>query len=132
MRRHACLVLALACMSCVAAPGIRAVQCAGVALEHIKLADLRFKSGYPSQQTAACLSIGLVDFQRATQAYLWALAAVGFMALYDVHAKTMGVRIDDVLLTRTLQDKAGMLTPSITNLHIFSFRDLAAQGPLVV
>ena len=44
----------------------------------------------------------------------------------------MGVRNGDVLLYRTLQDKAGMLTPNITTLYAFSFWDLAKQGPLVV
>jgi hypothetical protein len=44
----------------------------------------------------------------------------------------MGVRNGDELLYRTLQDKAGMLTPNITTLYAFSFWDLAAQGPLVV
>ena len=41
----------------------------------------------------------------------------------------MGVRNGDVLLYRTLQDKAGMLTPNITTLYAFSFWDLAKQGP---
>jgi hypothetical protein len=58
--------------------------------------------------------------------------ALGFKALYDAQAKTMGVRNGDVLLYRTLQDKAGMLTPNITTLYAFSFWDLAKQGPLVV
>jgi hypothetical protein len=57
---------------------------------------------------------------------------VGFKALYDAQAKTMGVRNGDVLLYRTLQDKAGMLTPNITTLYAFSFWDLAKHGPLVV
>ena len=41
----------------------------------------------------------------------------------------MGVRNGDVLLYRTLQDKAGMLTPNITTLYAFSFWDLAKQAP---
>jgi hypothetical protein len=95
------------------------------------LGDIQLINGYPNEQTARRLYDEL-DFQRATQAYLWALPAVGFKALYDAQAKTMGVRNGDVLLYRTLKDKAGMLTPNITTLYAFSFWDLARQGPLVV
>ncbi len=95
------------------------------------LGRLELENGYPSAPTARKLYDAL-DLQRATQAYLWALPAVGFKALYDAQAKTMGVRNGDVLLYRTLQDKAGMLTPNITTLYAFSFWDLAKQGPLVV
>jgi hypothetical protein len=96
-----------------------------------RLGRLDLQNGYPTAPTARKLYDEL-DLQRATQAYLWALPAVGFKALYDAQAKTMGVRNGDVLLYRTLKDKAGMLTPNITTLYAFSFWDLAAQGPLVV
>ncbi len=96
-----------------------------------QLGRLELENGYPTAATARKLYDEL-DLQRATQGYLWALPAVGFKALYDAQAKTMGVRNGDVLLYRTLQDKAGMLTPNITTLYAFSFWDLAKQGPLVV
>ncbi|MFN9684749.1 MAG: DUF1254 domain-containing protein, partial [Cyanobacteriota bacterium] len=96
-----------------------------------RLGPLPLENGYPTPATAQKLYDEL-DFQRATQAYLWALPAVGFKALYDAQAKTLGVRNGEVLLYRNLQDKAGMLTPNITTLYAFSFWDLAAQGPLVV
>ena len=76
---------------------------------------LAFENGYPSAASTQTLYDEL-DLQRATQGYLWALPAVGFKALYNAQAKTMGVRHGDVLLYRTLQDKAGMLTPNITTL----------------
>jgi len=95
------------------------------------LGRLQLENGYPTAATARKL-YDTLDLQRATQGYLWALPAVGFKALYDAQAKTMGVRNGDVLLYRTLQDKAGMLTPNITTLYAFSFWDLAKQGPLVV
>jgi hypothetical protein len=100
-------------------------------VETPRLGPLELQNGYPTATTARKLYDEL-DLQRATQSYLWALPAVGFKALYDAQAKTMGVRNGDVLLYRTLQDKAGMLTPNITTLYAFSFWDLAKQGPLVV
>lgn len=96
-----------------------------------RIGDLVLDNGYPVPATAALL-YDTMDFHRATQAYLWALPAVGFKALYDAQRKTLGTRNGDVLLYRDLADKAGMLTPNITTLYAFSFWDLAAQGPLVV
>lgn len=96
-----------------------------------RLGALDFENGYPSTATAARL-YDEMDFQRATQAYIWALPAIGFKALYDAQAKTLGTKNGDVLMYQDLKDKAGMLTPNITTLYAFSFWDLAAQGPLVV
>lgn len=96
-----------------------------------RIGDLVIDNGYPVPATAALL-YETMDFHRATQAYLWALPAVGFKALYDAQRKTLGTKNGDVLLYRDLADKAGMLTPNITTLYAFSFWDLAAQGPLVV
>ncbi|MFM9047835.1 MAG: hypothetical protein ACKOOH_09320, partial [Cyanobium sp.] len=100
-------------------------------VQQTRLGALQLENGYPSKATAERLYDEL-DFQRATQAYLWALPAVGFKALYDAQAKTFGARNGDVVLYQTLKDKAGMLTPNITTLYAFSFWDLAKQGPLVV
>ena len=66
-----------------------------------QLGLLELHNGYPSAATARKLYDEL-DLQRATQGYLWALPAVGYKALYDAQAKTMGVRNGDVLLYRTL------------------------------
>ena len=95
------------------------------------IGDLHLENGYPTAATAAAL-YDAMDLHRATQAYIWALPAVGFKALYEAQAKTLGTKNGDVLLYHDLADKAGMLTPNITTLYAFSFWDLAAQGPLVV
>ena len=96
-----------------------------------RLGDLTLENGYPSRETADRL-YDEMDFQRATQAYLWALPAVGFKALYDAQTKTLGAANGDIMFYRNLADKAGMLTPNITTLYAFSFWDLAKQGPMVV
>ena len=112
-------------------PAAPAQQPEAATVQQTRIGTLRLENGYPSQATAARL-YDEMDFQRATQAYLWALPAVGFKALYDAQAKTFGARNGDVVLYQTLKDKAGMLTPNITTLYAFSFWDLAKQGPLVV
>jgi len=82
-----------------------------VEIQNTRLGRLSTENGYPSRETARKLYDEL-DLQRATQAYLWALPAVGFKALYDAQARTMGVHNGDVLLYRSLKDKAGMLNPT--------------------
>ncbi|MEB3319362.1 MAG: DUF1254 domain-containing protein, partial [Cyanobium sp.] len=136
--RPSCLAIALTALGCLSAAQARPLVGTSpqtlsqpVPLVPTRLGNLQLENGYPTPATAQKLYDEL-DLQRATQAYLWALPAVGFKALYDAQAKTMGVRNGDVLLYRTLQDKAGMLTPNITTLYAFSFWDLAKQGPLVV
>lgn len=49
-------------------------------VETPRLGPLELQNGYPTATTARKLYDEL-DLQRATQAYLWALAAVGFKAL---------------------------------------------------
>jgi hypothetical protein len=111
--------------------GVQAKQPAASDVQLTRLGGLQLENGYPSKSTVQKLYDEL-DFQRATQAYLWALPAVGFKTLYDAQAKTFGARNGDVVLYQTLKDKAGMLTPNITTLYAFSFWDLGKQGPLVV
>ncbi|MEI6099183.1 MAG: DUF1254 domain-containing protein [Alphaproteobacteria bacterium] len=96
-----------------------------------RIGDLSFDVGYPSSKTAERL-YDEMDFQRATQGYLWALPAVGFHALHLAHLNSFGAPDGSVVLYQNLDDKAGMLTPNITTLYAFSFWDLAASGPLVI
>jgi hypothetical protein len=95
------------------------------------IGDLVLENGYPAPATSARL-YDTMDFHRATQAYIWALPAVSLKTLYDAQAKTLGTKNGDVLLYRTLKDKAGMLTPNMTTLYAFSFWDMATEGPLVI
>jgi len=92
--------LALAPLSTIGAPGSAAQAAPGspaTSSVNTRLGALHLMNGYPTAATAQKLYDEL-DLQRATQAYLWALPAVGFKALYDAQAKPMGVRNGDVLL----------------------------------
>ena len=92
---------------------------------------LELQDGYPSKSTAEKL-YDEMDFQRATQAFIWALPAVGFQSLHLVHLNSFGAKDGDVVLYEDLKDKEGMLTPNITTLYAFSFWNMKEQGPLVV
>lgn len=123
----------LAFKKLVAAAGLATISAITAQAETVRtrIGELSFDVGYPTAETSERLYEEL-DFQRATQAYVWALPAVGFRALHLAHLETFGAPNGAVVLYQDLKDKAGMLTPNITTLYAFSFWDLAAQGPLVI
>jgi len=88
-------------------------------------------NGFPTAE-AAMKIFDESDFQRATQAYLWALPAVGFHGLHLSHLNTFGAKDGEIVLYVTLKDKAGMLTPNLTTIYAMSFWNLEKQGPLVI
>jgi hypothetical protein len=96
-----------------------------------RIGPIEVQNGYPSQSAAKALYDEL-DFQRASQAYLWALPAVGFYGLHLAHLRTFGAQDGDVVLYQTLKDKAGMLTPNLTTTYAMSFWNMAEKGPLVI
>src|SRR5262245_34258552 len=96
-----------------------------------RIGKLELQAGYPSKATAEKL-FDEMDFQRATQAFIWALPAVGFHGLHLAHKNTFGAKDGEVVLYQTLKDKTGMLTPNLTTLYLMSFFNLAETGPMVV
>src|SRR5215813_1661630 len=85
---------------------------AAAALAHAQSIDthigkLELQNGYPSKVTVEKL-YDEMDFQRATQAFLWALPAVGFHGLHLAHRNIFGAKDGEVVLYQSLQDKAGM------------------------
>lgn len=96
-----------------------------------RIGDLDLDVGYPTKATAEKL-YDEMDFQRATQAFIWALPAVGFQALHLAQLNSFGAKDGDIVLFKDLKDKEGMLTPNITTLYAFSFWNMKERGPLVV
>ena len=96
-----------------------------------RIGRLELENGYPTKATTEKL-FDETDFQRATQAFIWALPAVGFHGLHLAHLNTFGAKDGEVVLYQSLKDKAGMLTPNLTTLYLMTFWNLAEQGPMVV
>jgi hypothetical protein len=96
-----------------------------------RIGNLDLDVGYPTKSTAEKL-YDEMDFQRATQAFIWALPAIGFQALHVAQRNSFGAKDGDVTLFQDLKDKEGMLTPNITTLYAFSFWNMKQRGPLVV
>ena len=96
-----------------------------------RIGKLELQVGYPSKAAIEKLYDEMA-FQRATQAFIWALPAVGFHGLHLAHKNTFGAKDGEVVLYDSLKDKAGMLTPNLTTLYLMTFWNLAEQGPIVV
>src|SRR5271156_3256208 len=90
-----------------------------------------FANGYPTKETVEKL-YDERDFQRACQAYLWALPIVSFAAWQHEGRSVLGAGEADVVLYTTYADKLGILTANATTPYIASMPDLAKTGPLVV
>jgi len=90
-----------------------------------------FANGYPTDETVALLQEEM-DFQRATQAYLWSLPLVSFAEWQKAHEVTFGAKSGEVVVYDNLLAKMGILTANATTPYIISWFNLAETGPLVV
>jgi hypothetical protein len=89
-----------------------------------------FAGGYPTLGTVKVLRDEL-DFQRATQAYIWAMPLVSYGEWLRVHEQTFKAGDGDIVLYKTPQAKQGILTANVTTPYAISFADLTRTGPLV-
>ncbi len=88
--------------------------------------------GLPADSAAVGKLYDEMDFQRATQAYLWALPIVGLAGWQDAHRKVFGARETDMLVYESVTDKLGILTANATTPYILGLPDLSKTGPLVI
>ena len=96
-----------------------------------RIGTLQFDHGLPTQKTVAQL-YDEMDFQRACQAYLWALPIVNIAEWKRAHEVDFGARDGDIVIYTTYRAKLGILTPNITTPYIIGFANLSRTGPLVI
>ena len=89
-----------------------------------------FANGYPTDRTVEKL-YDERDFQRACQAYLWALPAVSFAAWQRGVTKTLGAGNGQIVSILSYEARRGILTANATTPYYLGFADLSA-GPLVM
>ncbi len=87
--------------------------------------------GYPTLETQQKL-FDEMDFQRATQAYLWGLPIVAFAQWQKAHEETFGADSGDIVLYQGVKDKYGLLTANTTTPYVLSFIRLDETGPMMV
>jgi hypothetical protein len=96
-----------------------------------RIGRLDLERGLPTEQTTKKLFDEL-DFQRAVQAYLWALPIVGIAEWRRAHEQVFGAKDGDIVVFNSVRDKAGLMTPNATTPYIIGFADLSRTGPLVI
>ncbi len=95
------------------------------------LNGLAFKNDYPTNETAARL-YDAIDFQRACQAYVWAMPLVALHELYIGNKRDRGADYNDVVVVSDYATPATLaLTANNSTLYSAFFINLS-QGPVVV
>src|SRR6056297_2836666 len=93
-----------------------------------RIGPLTFEGGYPTDPTVTRL-YDEMDFQRATQAYLWAIPIVSFAKWQEQYEKVFGQEDGDLVQMASSRDKMGMLTPNDTTPYLTGFVNLERTGP---
>jgi hypothetical protein len=96
----------------------------------LKFSEGGFAGGYPTQKTVDKL-FDEMDFQRGTQAYLWALPLVSYAEWLSAHEEEFKAKDGQIVQYNTLLSKQGILTANATTPYAILFADLTRTGPLV-
>ena len=95
-----------------------------------RLGQLEFEAGYPEAKTVERLFDEL-DFQRAVQAYLWALPMASYGAMADAH-KALGADAHTVVVADKLAEPRQLaLTANRDTVYMSGVLDLR-EGPMVM
>ncbi len=112
--------------------GDSAGTAAGLADRYTALASLPFHEGYPSEEGIQQLKDELL-FQRATQAYLWALPAINMYGMKEGSEKDFGKGYNILPIWKDrLNAKTLITTPNSDVIYALGYLDLKGEGPLVI
>jgi len=96
-----------------------------------KMANLPFAENRPTKETAQTLRDELL-FQRATQAYLWALPLINTLGMKVGSEKVFGAGYNVLpIWKKRLDAKTLVTTPNSDVIYAMSYVDLGKDGPLV-
>ena len=96
-----------------------------------RLGELKVKIGYPTPETAARLHDD-IDFQRASQGYLWGLPLMAMARCQSEQREKFGAGNLDYVDYLTFKDKLGLLTANATTPYVMAFPNMKDTGPLVI
>ena len=97
-----------------------------------ELANAPFEEGHPTAETARTLRDELL-FQRATQAYLWALPLINTLGMKVGSERVFGAGYEVLpIWKKRLDAKTEVTTPNSDVLYAMSYVDLGRDGPLVM
>src|SRR5580692_2129407 len=84
----------------------------------------QLEKGLPAGATESDRLYDELDFQRACQAYIWALPIVSFAEWQHEHETVFGAKDGDLVVYTTYRDKLGILTANATTPYIVTFVNL--------
>ena len=99
----------------------------GTTVLDTRLGTITLTHGFPTQDSVEKLYDQL-DFQRACQAYLWALPFIEMAQWQHETAVTFGAADIDYVAYLTARDKMGILTANATTPYYIAFPDLSRTG----
>jgi len=95
-----------------------------------RIGKLEFQKGYPSEATVKKL-YNEMDFQRATQAYIWALPAVSSTNMANTFKSAFNAKYGDLISLTTYEDASYGITANATTPYYFMIYDLKKMGAVV-
>ncbi|WP_448093389.1 DUF1254 domain-containing protein [Pseudomonas lini] len=96
-----------------------------------RIGQVAMEGELPAHESIAKLYAEL-DFQQATQAYLWALPLVSYAQWQEEFRDKLGAHSGDLMVLNSYEDKLGVITANATTPYILGFVDLNETGPLVI
>ena len=96
-----------------------------------RVGSLTFENGYSSGESVEKL-FDVMDFQRATQAYIWSLPIMGMRMWQKAHEDVFKANDGDIVVSTKTEQKFGILTANATTPYVAGFFDLGRTGPMVV
>ncbi|EJG1689669.1 DUF1254 domain-containing protein [Vibrio parahaemolyticus] len=96
-----------------------------------RVGDLKFESDFPTQETMKNM-LNEMDFQRATQAYLWGIPASSIMEWLNVSRNDFKFEEGQLGFYNTLKQKQGIITANYTTPYVVGTWNLEKTGPLII
>ena len=93
---------------------------------------VKVSKGLPANAAEVNKLFDQLDFQQATQAYLWALPLVSFAEWQATHDEVFGATNHDIVLYANYADRLGILTANATTPYMMAFVNLKKSGPMVI
>src|SRR5262245_18976799 len=95
------------------------------------IGEIKLQFGLPANADEERRIYDQMDFQRATQAYIWAIPFVAMAEWKYAHLNEIGAAELETVLYNGFKDKIGILTANLTTPYLITFGDLS-KGPVVL
>jgi hypothetical protein len=96
-----------------------------------RVGRLVFEQGYPSRESVELL-YDEIDFQRACQAYIWALPMMATQAFAESFQSDLGGEWGDMIEVKSFEDRSYGITANATTDYMFTWVELSETGPMVI